>query len=252
MPKTIDLDADAGESYGAWQLGADAALFPFLSSVNLACGFHAGDPSTILRSLELAAKHKLAVGAHPSFPDLIGFGRREMTLEPSQIYADVLYQISALAGMAKTQGLKLHHVKAHGALYDQAAREVVTARAIAKAVKDFDPSLPLVGLPNSEIQQAALESGLTFIGEAFPERGYLKTGALAPRTMLGSRIDDPAEAATRAVQMVVAGQVHTLEGTRLKQQIQTLCIHGDNPNAVQIAKAIRVALESAGVELRCV
>ncbi len=249
MTKTIDLNADAGESYGTWQLGADAALFPYLTSVNLACGFHAGDPSTILRSLELAAKHQLAVGAHPSFPDLVGFGRREMTLEPDQIYSDVLYQIAALGGMANTQGLQLHHVKAHGALYNQAARAITTARAIAKAVRDFGSGVPLVGLPNSKLEQAALEFGLPFIAEAFPERGYLETGELAPRSLLGSSIHDPDVAATRAVQMVL-GQIQTLEGTRLAQQAQTLCIHGDNPNAVQIAKAVRAALEVAGIELR--
>ncbi len=248
MP-TIDLNADAGESFGAWQLGADAALFPYLSSVNIACGFHAGDPSTILRTLELAAKHSLAIGGHPSFPDLIGFGRREMTLEPSQIYADVLYQISALSGMAKTQGLKLHHIKAHGALYNQAARDIAVAQAIAQAARDFDATLPFVGLPNSQLEQAALELGLTFIAEAFPERGYLKAGELAPRTMLGSSIHDPAVAAARAVQMV-AGKIQTLEGTWLKLQPQTLCIHGDNPNAVEIAKAVRQALELSGLEVR--
>jgi 5-oxoprolinase (ATP-hydrolysing) subunit A len=246
---TIDLNADAGESYGTWRLGADAALFAFLSSVNLACGFHAGDPRTILHTLELAAKHNLAVGAHPGFPDLIGFGRREMTLEPEQIYADVLYQIAALDGMTRVYGLKLHHVKAHGALYNQAARIEETARAIAQAVFDFDSSLPFVGLPNSKLETAAAELNLRFIPEAFPERGYIALGQLAPRSMNGSSIHDPAIAAARAVQMA-QGSIETLEGNTLEIQPKTLCIHGDNPNAVEIAMAVREALEQAGFQIR--
>jgi 5-oxoprolinase (ATP-hydrolysing) subunit A len=246
---TIDLNADAGESFGAWQLGADAALFAFLSSVNVACGFHAGDPRTIQRTLELAAQHGLAVGAHPGFPDLIGFGRREMNLEIDQIYADVLYQIAALDGMARVHGLKLHHVKAHGALYNQAARDLGTAKAIAQAVKDFDSSLLFVGLPNSKLKTAAAELGLQFIPEAFPERGYVASGQLAPRSMNGSSIHDPAVAATRAVRMA-KGSIETLEGNILEIQPQTLCIHGDNPNAVEIAMAVREALEQAGFQIQ--
>ncbi len=245
---TIDLNADVGESFGAWTLGADAELMPFLSSVNIACGFHAGDPSTILRTLELAAKADIAIGAHPGFPDLIGFGRRDIKLEPAQIYADVLYQIAALAGMAKTQGLPLHHVKAHGALYNQAAREISTARATAQAVKDFDAHLCFVGLPNSMLEQAAQEMGLRFIAEAFPERNY-QGQHLAPRTHPAASIDDPSIAATRAVQMA-QGRIETLEKQTLEIDVQTLCIHGDNPNAVAIAKAVRFALEQAGFQIK--
>jgi 5-oxoprolinase (ATP-hydrolysing) subunit A len=246
---TIDLNADAGESYGAWTLGADAALFGLLSSVNIACGFHAGDPRTILQTLELAQEHGLAIGAHPGFPDLIGFGRREMNLEPFQIYADVLYQISALAGMTQAQGLRLNHVKAHGALYNQAARNLSTAKAIAKAVHDFDSSLPFVGLPNSMLQAAAAEYDLKFIPEAFPERGYVESGQLAPRSMNGSSIHNPELAAARAVQMA-QGQLETLEGHRFEIAPKTLCIHGDNPNAVEIATAVCQALEQAGFVIR--
>ncbi len=245
----IDLNADAGESYGAWTLGSDAALFPYLSSVNIACGFHAGDSRTILHTLELAAQNNLAIGAHPSFPDRVGFGRRDMNLIPEEIYADVLYQIAALEGMAKTQGLKLHHIKAHGALYNQAARVADTARAIAQAVFDFDKHLPFVGLPHSQLEQAALEFGLPFMAEAFPERAYSPNGQLAPRGMIGSSIHDPDLAAARAVQMA-AGRVETINGAILEMPVQTLCIHGDNPNAVQIARAIRAALEQAGIEVR--
>jgi 5-oxoprolinase (ATP-hydrolysing) subunit A len=245
----IDLNADAGESFGAWQLGADAELFPLLSSINIACGFHAGDPSTILRTLELAAKNKLAIGAHPGYPDLLGFGRREMKLERNQIYADVLYQISALEGMARTQGLALHHMKAHGAMYNQAATNMTLARAIANAAYDFDATLPFVGLPNSCLEKAAQEFGLPFVPEAFPERAYVGTGQLAPRNMICSSIVEPEIAAARAVSMA-QGIIETLEATTLEVQVKTLCIHGDNPNAVNIAKAVRIALEDAGFQVR--
>lgn len=245
----IDLNADVGESYGAWTLGQDSLLLPFLSSINIACGFHAADPSTIWRTLELAAKTGVAVGAHPSFPDRVGFGRREMSLEPNQIYADVLYQIAALDGMARVQGLRLKHVKAHGALYNQAATNISTARAIAKAVEAINPKLSFVGLPNSELQTAALEFGLTFIAEGFPERAYLDNCQLAPRNMASSSIHDPAIAAARAVKMAL-GRVETLSGQTLEVNIETLCIHGDNPNAVAIANAVRAALEKAGFEIQ--
>jgi 5-oxoprolinase (ATP-hydrolysing) subunit A len=240
----IDLNADAGESFGVYQLGRDAELFPFLTSVNIACGFHAGDPSTILHSLELAARFNLRIGAHPSFPDRVGFGRREMLLSSQEIYADVLYQIAALSGMAQSLGLRLNHVKPHGALYNQAVRVAVTAQAIAKAVRDLDPNLRLFGLPNSELEQAALVFGLEFVPEGFPERGYLASGELAPRFMAGSSIHDPQVAAARAVQMA-QGSIETLENTLVYAKLETLCIHGDNPNAPEIAKAVRQALEAA-------
>lgn len=237
----MNLNADAGESFGAYTLGRDAALFPFLSSVNIACGFHAGDPRTILQTLELAKQNGLLIGAHPSFPDLVGFGRREMQLTAQEIYADVLYQVAALAGMAASLGLGLYHVKPHGALYNQAATNSATAGAIAKAVRDFDPNLRFYGLPQSELEKAALEFGLIFVPEGFPERGYLASGQLAPRSMAGSSIHDPALAATRAVQMA-HGQIHTLENSIIQTKLETLCIHGDNPNAPEIAKAVREAL----------
>jgi 5-oxoprolinase (ATP-hydrolysing) subunit A len=240
----LDLNADAGESFGAYTLGRDAELFAHIKSVNVACGFHAGDPRTILATLELAAKHRLNIGAHPSFPDLVGFGRREMQLLPEEIYSDVLYQIAALFGMAKTLGLELSHVKPHGALYNQAARVAPTARAIAQAVRNFDPSLRLFGLPGSELEQAALEFGLVFVPEGFPERGYLASGQLAPRSIQGSSIHDPHLAAARALQMA-NGEIHTLENTIIQTRLETLCIHGDNPNAPEIARVIRQRLQNS-------
>jgi 5-oxoprolinase (ATP-hydrolysing) subunit A len=245
----IDLNVDTGESFGAWRLGDDAVLLQFVSSVNVACGFHAGDPRTMWRTLELAADAGVAVGAHPGYPDLIGFGRREMNVSPENVYADVLYQISALAGLARNRGITLQHVKAHGALYNRAAKDFATAQAIARATKDFDSSLAFVGLPNSELEVAATELGLRFVPEAFCERAYLQNGQLAPRDLPNSSIHDPNEAATRALAMV-RGQIETLDGQTLEIRAETLCIHGDNPNAVEIARAVREVLEAEGVIIR--
>ncbi len=245
----IDLNVDAGESFGAWQLGNDAALFEFVSSVNVACGFHAGDPRTMAQTLELAVRAGVAVGAHPGYPDLIGFGRREMNISPDQVYSDVLYQISALAGLARAQGIALQHVKAHGALYNRAARDFPVAQAIALATRDFDSSLAFVGLPSSELERAALEMNLRFIAEAFPERAYLKNRQLAPRTMPNASIHDPEVAASRAVAMMRGG-IETLDGTHVEIRAETLCIHGDNPNALEIARAVHNALEREGVMIR--
>ena len=245
----IDLNADAGESFGNWRLGRDEELFPQLSSVNVACGFHAGDPLTMGRTLELAQKTGIAVGAHPGFADLVGFGRRELAASPEEVYADVLYQVGALSAFLRVRGLPLHHIKVHGALYNRATRNPETAWAIAQAAKDFDPQVPLVVLPNTPLEQEARRLGLRTIGEAFPERGYSSDGRLAPRGTPGAWIHDPAEAARRAVRMVVEGRVETVDGKWLEVRAQTLCIHGDNPNAVEIARAVRGALLAEGVSI---
>jgi len=250
MNKTIDLNADAGESYGAWTLGDDAALFPLLSSVNVACGFHAGDPLTIQKAIALAGQHHLGIGAHPSYPDLPGFGRRILEAAPDQVYADVLYQVSALGGMCRAAGVPLRHVKAHGALSTRAWTHAPTAAAIAQATHDFDPRLPLVVLPATLLETEARRLGLPVVLETFPERAYLRDGRLAPRSLPGSSIHDPQEAARRAVMMVQEGCVEAFDGGFFEFQVDTLCIHGDNPNAVQIAQAVRAALEAVGVQIR--
>lgn len=250
MRAVIDLNADAGESYGAWTLGNDEALFPFLTSVNVACGFHAGDPLTIQKTIALAREQGLAVGAHPGFPDLPGFGRRILEATPEQVYADVLYQVAAVAGMCRTAGVPLTHVKAHGALSTRAWTHAETARAIGQAVRDFDPRLPLVVLPATLLETEVRALGVPVVLETFPERAYLRDGRLAPRSMQGSSIHDPQEAARRAVMMVQQGRVEALDGGFFEFEAQTLCIHGDNPNAVQIAQAVRTALEAVGVEVR--
>ncbi len=188
---TVDLNADAGESYGAFAYGHDREIFPLVTSVNLACGFHGGSPNRILEAVRLAKAHGVAVGAHPGFPDLVGFGRRDMALSPEEVFADVLYQIGALSAFLKAEGLPLHHVKPHGALYLKACRDRETAEAIALAVKAFDPGLPLVVLPGTVYEEEARRAGLRVVLEAFPERAYLRNGQLAPRSMPGSWITDP-------------------------------------------------------------
>ena len=250
MNRTIDLNADAGESYGAWTIGDDAALFPLLSSVNVACGFHAGDPLTIQKAIALAKQHGLGVGAHPSYPDLPGFGRRILDAAPDQVYADVLYQVSALAGMCRAAGVPLRHVKAHGALSTRAWTHAPTAAAIAQATRDFDSRLPLVVLPTTLLETEARRLGLPVILETFPERAYLQDGRLAPRSLPGSSIHDPQEAARRALMMVQEGRIEAIDGGFFEFEVDTLCIHGDNPNAVQIAQAVRAALEAGDVQIR--
>ena len=247
MSRTIDLNADAGESYGAWTMGDDAALFPSLSSVNVACGFHAGDPLTIQKVLALAKRHGLLVGAHPGYPDLPGFGRRILEATPDQVYADVLYQVSALGGMCRAAGVPLSHVKAHGALSTRAWTHAETAKAIGHAVRDFDPALPLVVLPATLLETEARALGVPVVLETFPERAYLKDGRLAPRSMPGSSIHDPQETARRAVMMVKEGRIEAIDGGFFEFQVDTLCIHGDNPNAAQIAQAVRAALQAEGI-----
>lgn len=246
----VDLNVDAGESYGTFTYGHDREIFPLVTSVNLACGFHGGSPTRIREAVALAKAHGVAVGAHPGFPDLVGFGRRDMALSPEEVYADVLYQIGALYAFLKTEGLSLHHVKPHGALYLRACRDRETARAIAEAVKAFDPEVPLVVLPGTVYEEEARGAGLRVVLEAFPERAYLRNGQLAPRSLPGSWISDPKEAARRALRMVLERKVEALDGGEVEVKAETLCIHGDNPNAPEVALAVRRALEEAGIEVK--
>ena len=249
----IDLNADAGESFGAWQLGDDAELLPQLSSVNLACGFHAGDPLTMQRSVALALKHNVAVGAHPGFRDLAGFGRRDLGASADEVYADVLYQIGALGAFLHPLGRRLHHVKPHGALYLKMLTHQPTAEAVVRAVRDVDPKLPLVGLagPGGErFVRVAERLGMRVVLEAFPDRGYTDDGGLAPRTEPGALVIDPDEVAARALLMARDGEVETLSGRRLRLRAETLCLHGDSPHAPAAARAVRQVLEAAGIVVR--
>lgn len=246
---TIDLNADAGESFGVWHMGDDAALFPQLSSVNLACGFHAGDPLTMQQAVALAKQHAVAVGAHPGFMDKVGFGRREIQVTPEQVYADCLYQLGALEAFLRCADVPLHHVKPHGALHWRMLADEALCKAVAQAVQDYDAALPLVVLAASSMERWAQEVGVPTVAEAFPERAYMKNGGLAPRRLAGSSIHDPAVAAERARAMALGEAFATLDGSSLRLQAQTLCIHGDNPQALQIAQAIRQTLLEADIHV---
>lgn len=246
----VDLNADAGESFGAWSMGDDARLFPALSSVSVACGSHAGDPGTMLRTVRLAKEHGLAVGAHPGYPDLLGFGRRELGMSSDELYAAVLYQLGALAGVSRSESVDVRYVKPHGALHHRMVKELEAARAVARAVREFSEGLPLVVLagPAGELMRAAAaEFGLPAVNEAFPERGYLSDGRLAPRSLPGAVITDPGEAAARALSIVTRQEVRAVDGGTVKLEAATLCVHGDNANAPEVAAAIREALEGVGV-----
>ena len=248
----IDLNADAGESYGNWNLGVDEALFPLLSSANLACGFHAGDPSTIDRSVALALRHGVQVGAHPSFPDLVGFGRRAMTLTTHQVRCDVIYQIGALEAFVRAHRGALHHVKPHGALAWAMSDDVDVARTVVEAVQTYRSDLPLVvlaGPGGDPIRTAAHDMGANLVPEAFPDRAYDRSGRLAPRSQAGSLLTDPDVVALRAVRMATKGEIEAQDGTVITTEIRTLCIHGDNPHAVEIARAIHEAFRDAGVDV---
>ena len=250
--KRVDLNADAGESFGPWPMGDDARLFPHLTSVNLACGVHAGDPLTIARAVRLAQEHEVQIGGHPGFPDLVGFGRRDLAMDPEELYASVLYQLGALHAFVAVVGLNLHHVKPHGALYLRMVSDATTADAVARAIRDFDNRLPLVllgGPAGRTMLDAANEHGLAVVREAFPDRAYLADGHLAPRSIAGAVIRDPAVVAKRAAAMISTGSVAALDSGTAKIEADTLCLHGDNPEAPEIAAAVRAALAEAGVEV---
>jgi 5-oxoprolinase (ATP-hydrolysing) subunit A len=248
----IDLNADVGESFGAYSLGADAALMRSITSASIAAGFHAGDPSVLRRTIKLAKSHGVAIGAHPGFPDLVGFGRRELQVTPAEAEDFVLYQIAAVAGMAAAEGVKLQHVKPHGALFNMAVRDAALAAAIAKAVAAFDPSLILFGLPGSEIIGAGRAAGLRVGAEIFADRAYEPDGSLTPRSRPGAVIHDAAEVASRAVRMITARVVDAVDGTIVPLDADTICVHGDTPGAEQLAAGLRARLEAAGVTVAAI
>jgi 5-oxoprolinase (ATP-hydrolysing) subunit A len=246
----IDLNCDMGESFGRYSLGDDAAMLDVVTSANIACGLHAGDPAVMQRTVTLAAARRVAIGAHPGYPDLQGFGRREMVLSVDELEASIIYQLGALAAFAAVRGAPLVHVKPHGALYNTAARDDVTAMAVARAVAAFDPILIVVTLPGSVLAAAAASLRLQVAREGFADRAYQDDGALVPRARPGAVIDDPEAAADRAVRMVTQGLVTTITGKTIPLRVDTLCVHGDTPHAPQIARDLRQALEQAGVEVR--
>lgn len=244
----LDLNCDLGEGFGAWRMGDDLALMDQVSSVNIACGFHAGDPDLMRATVRAAAQRGVAIGAHPSLPDLQGFGRREMKIGAQEAYALVVYQIGALDAFCRVNGAALHHVKPHGALYNMAARERPLADAIVAAIKDFDARLVLYGLAGSALIAAGRAAGLAVASEVFADRGYQPDGSLIPRGQPGALLGSTAESIEQVLRMVRTGEVRT-SGGAVAIQADTLCIHGDAPQAVETARALRAALEADGVEV---
>ncbi|HKH73682.1 MAG TPA: 5-oxoprolinase subunit PxpA [Vicinamibacterales bacterium] len=246
----IDLNGDVGESFGAYEIGHDAALIPILTSANIACGFHAGDPGVMRATVALAREHGTAIGAHPGFPDLVGFGRRELKATPREVEDLVAYQIGALAAIAAAQGVPLAHVKPHGALYNMAARDVDLAEAIARAIASIDSSLKLFGLPGSKSLEAAQRRNVQAVSEAFADRAYRRDGSLVPRHEPGAVIDDEAIVVSRAIAIARERMVIAADGTRVPLDVQTICVHGDTPRAAVLASRIRNALSEAGIQIR--
>jgi UPF0271 protein len=242
----IDLNCDLGESFGNYTLGADAEIMPFITSANIACGFHAGDPTVMQTTVRLAKQHGVAVGSHPGWPDLLGFGRREMSVSPQEAEALVLYQIGALAAFTRAEGVELRHVKPHGALYNQAAKDAALAESIARAVKRFSADLILVGLAGSELIKAGAALGLHVANEAFPDRAYNADGTLMSRKLPGAVLENPQDVAANAVRLAK-------EGIRFGEKIiipETLCLHGDNVHAAENTRLVRDKLRETGVGVK--
>jgi UPF0271 protein len=246
----IDLNCDMGEGFGVYTIGSDEQVMPFITSANIACGFHAADPETIWKTVKMAKANNVAVGAHPSYPDLVGFGRRPMEVSPDEVMADVLYQIGALSAFCKREEVKLQHVKPHGALYNKAASNSAIALAIAEAIKAVDPDLYMVCLSNSEMVTAARTTGIRYVEEVFADRAYTREGKLVPRTQPGAVIHDPVEAAERVLSMVRDRSVIAIDGTPVPLTAQTICVHGDTAEAIEMIRCIRMRLEQEHVQLK--
>jgi UPF0271 protein len=247
--KKIDLNCDLGESFGAWTMGDDAGVMPWITSANIACGFHAGDFSTMRQSVLLAKRHGVAIGAHVSLPDLQGFGRRAMKVSPDEAHALTLYQIGALSGFARAADLRVAHVKPHGALYNMAAKDAALADAIARAVRDFDAQLILVGLAGSELPKAGTALGLPVAHEAFADRRYEADGSLTPRGTEGAVIEDVDAAVAQAVQIATKGSMDIRTSDTLALHADTICVHGDRPDAAVFARKLCEGLKAAGVDV---
>ena len=246
----IDLNCDLGESFGAYTIGMDEKVIPFITSANVACGFHAGDPLVMQRTVALCKQSGAAVGAHPGFPDLQGFGRRQMKLTPAEAKACVQYQIGALKAFCDAAGVPLHHVKPHGALYNMAGKDRALADAICAAVKESAPGAVLLALSGSEMVKAAQAIGLPVANEVFADRGYRPDGSLVPRGTPGAMIEDEDEAIARVIRMVTEGKVTANDGTDIAIQADSVCVHGDGPKALAFVEKIGAALQAAGVELK--
>jgi 5-oxoprolinase (ATP-hydrolysing) subunit A len=245
----IDLNADLGEGFGEWSLGDDDALLDVVTSANVACGFHAGDPTVLRRTCERAAERGVVIGAQVGYRDLAGFGRRFIDLDPHDLTNDVLYQIGALEGFARVAGTRVSYVKPHGALYNAIVHHVEQAAAVVEAVRQYDPDLPVLGLPDSVWLRLAEEAGLTPVPEAFADRAYTPEGTLVSRREPDAVLHDADEVAQRCVRLATQGKVVAVDGTVVQVSAASLCVHGDSPGAVAMATAVRNGLESAGVEV---
>jgi UPF0271 protein len=246
----VDLNADVGESFGAFTIGADAQLLGAVTSASVAAGFHAGDPSVLRATIRLARDHGVSVGAHPGLPDLVGFGRRELKVTPSEAEDLVLYQVAAVQGVALAEGLAIRHVKPHGALYTMASRDPELATAVARAVASINRALVLFAPAGSALLEAGIAERLNVAAEAFADRAYASDGSLASRSKPHALLTDSRLVVSRAVRMVTEGVVTTIDGTDLPLKVETLCVHGDTPGAPDLARALRQGLESAGISVR--
>lgn len=247
---SVDLNCDMGESFGAYRIGRDDEMMRLITSANIACGFHAGDPATMRKTVKLALSHGTAIGAHPGLPDLAGFGRREMEVSPREAYEMVVYQIGALSAFVRSEGGTMRHVKAHGALYNMSAKHQALAEAVAEAVYKVDPALILFGLSGSELIRAGRRIGLATASEAFADRTYQSDGSLTPRRSPDAMIANEDEAVRQAVRMVKEGKVTTRQQVDIPIEADTICIHGDGPQALAFAANVKQALERAGVAVK--
>ena len=246
----IDLNSDLGESYGAWRMGEDETMLSIVSSANVACGFHAGDPAGIWKTVRAAAAKGVSIGAHVSYPDRVGFGRRDLDVTSGELIADVIYQIGALKGMAASAGVAVGYVKPHGALYNRIAHDPIQGQAVIDAIKAIDPSLVLMGLANAPILKLAQASGLKTVAEAFADRAYTPDGQLVSRREQGAVLHDTQLIARRMLQLARQGTLEAIDGSTITIEAQSICVHGDSPGAVAIAQEIRRAFEADGISVR--
>jgi len=247
---SMDLNSDVGESFGRWSLGDDTAMFKSVSSANVACGFHAGDPTVIRRTCREAVAAGVVVGAHVGYRDLAGFGRRFIDMDPNELADDVVYQIGALQALAATEGARVRYVKPHGGLYNAIVSHTAQARAVVDAVKSVDPGLPILGLPGSEVLRLAEAAGLRAVSEAFADRAYNPDGTLVSRSLPGAVLHDPAQVAEHVLRMATDSAIRTVDGSILKINADSICVHGDSPGAVAMAVAVRAALTDAGIPIK--
>lgn len=246
----MDLNSDVGESFGRWSLGDDTTMFKSVSSANVACGFHAGDPTVIRRTCREAVAAGVVVGAHVGYRDLAGFGRRFVDMEPNELADDVVYQIGALQALAATEGARVRYVKPHGGLYNAIVSHTAQARAVVDAVKSVDPGLPILGLPGSEVLRLAEAAGLRAVTEAFADRAYNPDGTLVSRALPGAVLHDPGQVAEHVLRMATESAIRAVDGSILKIAADSICVHGDSPGAVAMAVAVRAALSDAGIRIK--